>query len=158
VAQAAKENTTLSVVMMDVDNFKEINDVYGHKAGDMVLVELSRRVQNIVRGNDFACRYGGDEFVIILPNMPQKVAYERAEQIRKNVEELAVDYKSIKLKVSSSMGIAVFPQHGTTADLLMRSADKALYASKLAGRNKVTVFDPQGNMNTIRLRMPPKQT
>jgi diguanylate cyclase (GGDEF)-like protein len=156
IKQAMNENLPLSIVMLDIDHFKEINDIYGHKAGDLILQELANKTQTAIRDGDLVCRFGGDEFVIILPNVSKKVANQRAEQVRKNIEEILVDYKSIQLKVTSSMGIAVYPEHGSNADLLLRAADKALYAAKLAGRNRVTIFDPDGDMNTVRLNMPPR--
>jgi diguanylate cyclase (GGDEF)-like protein len=150
-----EQNHLLCIVMMDVDHFKEVNDIYGHKAGDLVLQELADKIKHAIRGNDLACRYGGDEFVIILPDMTSDIAWERAEQIRQDIEVMEIKYKVAVLKVTVSLGISVFPDHGSSTDLLMRAADKALYYSKQEGRNRVTIFNPNANMDTLHLGMPP---
>jgi diguanylate cyclase (GGDEF)-like protein len=156
VPRAVEGRYPLCLIMMDLDHFKDVNDVYGHKAGDLVLQELANKLKHTVRDGDLACRYGGDEFVIILPNVAPDIAYERAEQIRQCIEAMTIKYKMVTLKVTASLGVSVFPEHGSNIDLLMRAADKALYVSKMEGRNRVTEFDPMGKMNTIRLKMPPK--
>lgn len=153
---AMEHDLHLSLVMMDIDNFKDVNDIYGHKAGDLILQQAVKQADSIIREGDLVCRYGGDEFVIILPNVSQKIAFQRAEQVRKKIEEMVVEYKMVKLRVTSSMGIATFPEHGSTPDILLRAVDKAMYASKMAGRNRATIFDIHGSMNTARLKMPPR--
>jgi diguanylate cyclase (GGDEF)-like protein len=155
IPRAIEQNYPLCLIMMDLDNFKGVNDIYGHKAGDLVLRELADKIKHAIRDGDLACRYGGDEFIIILPNVAPEIAYQRAEQIRQNIEAMTTKYKMVTLKVTASLGISVFPEHGSSADLLMRAADKALYYSKQEGRNRVTIFNPGANMDTLRLGMPP---
>jgi diguanylate cyclase (GGDEF)-like protein/PAS domain S-box-containing protein len=156
IPRAIEKNYPLCLIMMDLDNFKGVNDVYGHKAGDLLLRELADKIKRGIRDGDLACRYGGDEFIIILPNVAPEIAYQRAEQIRRNIEAMTIKYKMVTLKMTASLGISVFPEHGSSADLLMRAADKALYYSKQEGRNRVTKFNPNANMDTLRLRMPPR--
>ena len=156
IPRAIEKNYPLCLIMMDLDNFKGVNDVYGHKAGDLILRELADNIKHAIRDGDLACRYGGDEFIIILPNVAPEIAYQRAEQIRQNIEAMTIKYKMVTLKVTASLGISVFPEHGSSADLLMRAADKALYYSKQEGRNRVTRFSPDANMDTLHLKMPPR--
>jgi diguanylate cyclase (GGDEF)-like protein/PAS domain S-box-containing protein len=153
IPRAIEQNYPLCIIMMDLDHFKDVNDLYGHKAGDLILQALADKIRHAIRDSDLACRYGGDEFIIILPNVTLDIAYQRAEQIRQNIEEMSITYKVATLKVTASLGVSVFPEHGSSADLIMRTADKALYVSKLEGRNRVTKFDPKADMDTIRLRM-----
>jgi diguanylate cyclase (GGDEF)-like protein/PAS domain S-box-containing protein len=156
IPRSIEQNYPLCLIMMDLDHFKEVNDVYGHKAGDLVLQELANKIKHAIRDGDLACRYGGDEFLIILPNVSPEIAFQRAEQIRQNIEAMRIKYKMVILKVTASLGVSVFPEHGSSADLLMRAADKALYYSKQEGRNRVTKFNPDANMDTLRLKMPPR--
>jgi diguanylate cyclase (GGDEF)-like protein/PAS domain S-box-containing protein len=148
-------NSPLCIIMIDLDNFKDINDLYGHKAGDIMLTGLAEQISHITREGDLTCRYGGDEFIIILPNIPPEMAYHRADQIRESFDNFTAIFKKAKLRITASLGVAVFPLHGTSADILLRAADKALYVSKANGRNRVTIFDPNSDMNTtpMTLRM-----
>ncbi|MCJ7434700.1 MAG: diguanylate cyclase [Anaerolineales bacterium] len=155
IPRAVEQNYPLCIIMMDLDHFKDVNDIYGHKAGDLILNEVADKIKRAIRDGDLACRYGGDEFIIILPNVTPEISCQRAEQIRQNIVAIAIKYKVVTLKVTSSLGVSVFPEHGSSADLLMRAADKALYYSKQQGRNCVTMFDPNAEMNTLRLKMPP---
>ena len=148
IERAKAGNHPLCIIMVDLDNFKDVNDVFGHKAGDIVLRGLAEQIRRITRNNDFACRYGGDEFVIILPNIPLEAAARRAEQVRLAFEGFRMPFKKFELHTTASLGVALYPLHGTSPDLLLRAADKALYASKAAGRNRVTIFDPKSDMNT----------
>lgn len=148
IERAKSGDYPLCVIMIDLDNFKEINDFFGHKAGDIMLAGLADQISRITRDSDLVCRYGGDEFLIILPNIPVEAASRRAEQVRISFENFKVPFKKFKLHTTASLGVAVYPLHGAFPDLLLRAADKALYASKAAGRNRVTVFDPASDMNT----------
>lgn len=149
LARAKENDNTLCLIMLDLDHFKDINDFYGHKAGDIMLKGLADKIKHITRGGDLACRYGGDEFIIILPNIPLETAHQRAEQVRQSFENFNASFKNQIISTTASLGVAVYPLHGLTADRLLRSADKALYASKAAGRNRVTVFDLNSEMNTM---------
>ena len=137
--QAERSRHPVGIIILDVDFFKKFNDTYGHKAGDAVLVEVARLLSNSIRKGDVACRYGGEEFLLILPNTSFESAVERAEAIRTKVEILRLEYNAHVLQVTVSLGIAVYPDHGNTPDAVLKEADNALYRAKEQGRNR-TVF------------------
>jgi diguanylate cyclase (GGDEF)-like protein/PAS domain S-box-containing protein len=143
VARAERERLPLSVVIMDVDNFKQFNDTHGHKCGDVVLQEIAQFLVDHTRRGDVVCRYGGEEFVILMPGTSQEVALERAEMWRQDFSETPVEYEGTKFFATFSAGVATFPQHGATDESLLQAADRALYRSKNAGRNKVTMYEAQ---------------
>ena len=140
IARAEREKTSTSVVMIDLDNFKQFNDTYGHKCGDVILQAFANFLMEHTRRGDVICRYGGEEFVILMPNAPLEIAYERAEAWRQDFSETATDYEGMKFSITFSAGVATFPQHGSTGDSILQAADKALYHSKYSGRNRVTEF------------------
>ncbi len=136
----SRRGLPLGIVMIDIDHFKEINDTYGHEAGDMFLRELGAFLQKNIREEDFACRYGGEEFVIIMPEIPLEHAHQRAEQLRQAVKHLFIRYKDRSLgPVTISLGVAARPEHGTSAHELFAAADSALYRAKEEGRDRVAV-------------------
>lgn len=139
-ARAGRENTPFSIIIMDVDHFKLFNDTHGHKCGDVVLQNLTQFLYENTRHGDIVCRYGGEEFVILMPDAPLEAAYERAELLRTNFEKMIVDYDGIKLNTTFSAGIASHPMHATNGDALLIMADNALYQSKSNGRNRVTIY------------------
>jgi diguanylate cyclase (GGDEF)-like protein len=136
--QAKGEYAGLALMMIDIDHFKRFNDEHGHEVGDQVLREVAQVLQSQTRGSDVASRYGGEEFTILLADITDKLALERAEMVRMAVEQLVLhaDGKNIG-SVTVSIGLAQFPAHGTTVELLLLAADKALYEAKSAGRNRV---------------------
>ena len=140
VARARREGNPLSLVMMDIDHFKNVNDTYGHQVGDEVLRLLSATLLADIRTEDVACRYGGEEFLILLPNMPLAAALERAESWRSEVAALQVRHGGFQLQFTVSLGVASYPEHGKTPDELTRCADQALYRAKAEGRNRVLAF------------------
>ena len=140
VARAERERLPLSVVIMDVDNFKQFNDTHGHKCGDVVLQAIAQFLVDHTRRGDVVCRYGGEEFVILMPGTSQEVALERAEMWRQDFSETPVEYEGTKFFATFSAGVAAFPHHGATDESLLQAADRALYRSKNAGRNKVTLY------------------
>jgi len=140
VARAERENTPVTVVIMDVDNFKQYNDNYGHKCGDVVLQVITQFLIDHSRRGDVVCRYGGEEFVILMPNVSHEIGFERAEMWRQDFSESVIDFEGMKLSATFSAGVATFPQHGATGDAILQAADKALYRSKDAGKNRVTRF------------------
>jgi len=140
IAQAIREKTSLSVVLLDIDHFKAFNDTYGHKAGDEVLQALGKMLSAQTRTGDIACRYGGEEFMIIMPSAPPGEAFKRAEQWRTMFEAMPIVSKGDTLSATLSAGVAAFPIHGSTDDDIWRAADNALYAAKSAGRNRVIVY------------------
>ncbi len=137
--RAERLQAPIGVIILDVDFFKKFNDTYGHEAGDVVLKSLARHMQKKVRQGDIVCRYGGEEFVIIMPGSPIEQTVERAEAIRRSVEEeMRPTYGTETFKVTISMGAASYPRHGKTPEEVLGQADAALYRSKEAGRNRVT--------------------
>jgi len=140
--RAQRKDTPLVVMMLDLDHFKRFNDTFGHEAGDSLLKTLGGFLKRHVRGGDIACRYGGEEFVLILPEISLEVARLRAEEFRQGVAQLQVNYREQCLKnITISVGVAVFPKHGATTDDVLKAADEALYRAKAAGRNRVIVAD-----------------
>ncbi|NOH01042.1 MAG: diguanylate cyclase [Chloroflexi bacterium] len=142
-AQATRENTPFSIIIMDVDHFKQFNDTYGHKCGDVVLLTLAKFLTENTRRGDIVCRYGGEEFVILMPDATTESAYERAEFFRKEFEKSRIEYDGKILKSTFSAGVASFPTHAHSGETLLNLADHALYQSKADGRNRVTVYSSQ---------------
>ncbi len=139
VLRAKREATPIGLVMLDIDHFKKLNDTYGHKAGDVMLQTLGELLRTQTRGSDVACRYGGEEFVVVLPGASIEVAQQRAEQWRQSFEAVHVPYDSHDLRATIALGVAAFPKHGATSDEVLRVADAALYLAKAEGRNRVVV-------------------
>jgi len=136
---AARENYAVSLVMLDVDHFKNINDTYGHQAGDMTLKLLSELLSGHVRGRDIACRYGGEEFLVVMPHTPIEVACRRAELWRAAFEALRLEFEGKAFSATISLGVAAYSIHGTVGQDVLAAADKALYVAKGRGRNQVVV-------------------
>jgi diguanylate cyclase (GGDEF)-like protein len=132
----------LAMLMIDLDHFKRFNDEFGHKAGDAVLQALAHALGHNIRTSDVPCRYGGEEFSLVLPDTSLEYARDRAEQIRHRIEETKIEYDGRRLpSMTASFGVAVFPLHAQTAADLVGAADRALYQAKEAGRNRVVVAD-----------------
>jgi diguanylate cyclase (GGDEF)-like protein/PAS domain S-box-containing protein len=147
--RAARNGHSLGIIMLDVDGFKQFNDTYGHAAGDAILRELSNLMLKHVRGEDIPSRYGGDEFIIILPDASQEATRERAELLRKHVETLNIQFEGQTLgKITLSLGVATFPNDGTTSTVLLKAVDVALYRAKQDGRNRVFVANNPPPRNT----------
>jgi diguanylate cyclase (GGDEF)-like protein/PAS domain S-box-containing protein len=139
LSRAKRDNYAVSLMMIDIDHFKQLNDSHGHKAGDLVLKSLGNFLLGGVRQGDIVCRYGGEEFLIILPGVQLKDAQSRAEMICKEFSLLSVDYGQLNLCATISIGVAVYPERGESSDEIIRAADSAMYAAKQAGRNTVCV-------------------
>ncbi len=138
--KAARHQQSVGVVMLDVDHFKIFNDTYGHDAGDVVLKEVALFLQDSIRVEDIACRFGGEEFTLILPGATLESAEKRAEELRRSIESLDVSYNGQMLgHITISAGIANFPLHGSNAEQLVNAADHALYQAKETGRNRIVV-------------------
>ena len=147
IARSARSGRGFCLLMMDLDELKAINDRLGHFHGDRVLAAVGQVVSDGVRRIDTAARYGGDEFVVLLPETDPTGAFVLAEKIRIGVNELDLDLPEEAVRPSLSVGVVSFPDDGGTADELMISADRAMYTSKRAGKNRVTgvnVPDPSG--------------
>jgi diguanylate cyclase (GGDEF)-like protein len=142
LARAARRKQILAVFMLDLDHFKKFNDSYGHGAGDTVLKAVADIFRASVRTEDIACRYGGEEFTIILPDIAPAVALERAESIREAVAKLRVPLgKDVYGEFTVSIGVALYPGDGEAADGLLHRADMALYRAKRSGRNQVAQYE-----------------
>jgi diguanylate cyclase (GGDEF)-like protein len=142
VRRAARNHTELAILMIDVDHFKKFNDSYGHEAGDSILREVAEIFRQSVRAEDIICRYGGEEFVIILPETSSALAIERAEAIRWSVSQMRVRFRTEALReITISVGVAICPGCGSTLEEILRSADRALYAAKHAGRNQIMMAE-----------------
>jgi diguanylate cyclase (GGDEF)-like protein len=142
VKRVGRTGQPLSLIMLDIDHFKSVNDTYGHPAGDTLLRTLAEVVQRQIRAEDVACRYGGEEFAIILPNSPLDSARRCAERIREELRSLTVEHKGQSLgRITLSLGVASFPEHGPTAEALVQAADAALYQAKRGGRDQVVLSD-----------------
>ncbi len=138
--RASRYNHKLSVFMLDIDHFKHINDTYGHQTGDTVLRKFAKLLENSIRNSDYTARFGGEEFVVILPETELPKARELAERLRKLVDDHIFPINIDKeLNLSTSIGIATFPDHVQTSQELLKAADSAMYAAKEAGRNQVKV-------------------
>jgi diguanylate cyclase (GGDEF)-like protein len=140
-ARARRSGQPLGVVMIDIDHFKRFNDTYGHAAGDTVLRAVGQYVMSLTRGEDIFCRYGGEEFVLIMVDTTVRAAWERAEALRAGIQELAIEHEGRALNVTLSIGVAMIPDHARDGQAALRAADAALYAAKQGGRNRVVVSD-----------------
>lgn len=139
LARCQREGQPLSLMLIDLDHFKKVNDTWGHQAGDEVLRQLADMLASHARLADVACRYGGEEFLLLLPGMPLGVALERAEHWRQDFAAVTVLFGELSIQATLSAGIAGYPGDGTTAQDLIRAADLALYKAKTGGRNRVVV-------------------
>lgn len=134
-------NVTLSLIVLDIDHFKDVNDTFGHDAGDYVLKEMAKIIQHhTIRSEDFFARYGGEEFIVILMNSPVEKAIEVAERIRKVIEKHDFAFEGQKISVTISAGIATNGRDTESWDDLFKKADQACYKSKHDGRNRITAF------------------
>jgi diguanylate cyclase (GGDEF)-like protein len=128
--------------MIDIDHFKRFNDSFGHATGDLLLRELGALLKRCIRGGDIACRYGGEEFLLLLPDAALETAHQRAEQVRQAVKQLHVPHQDgLVGPITLSLGVAAFPQHGSTTETLLQVADNALYRAKHEGRDRVFVAE-----------------
>jgi len=140
--RAARKQYPIGIIMADIDHFKRFNDTHGHAAGDAVLVQVGNLLRTHVRSSDVTCRYGGEEFVLILPEASREITQIRAEQMREDARHLHVQYEGQTLgALTLSFGVAVFPNNGSTEDTILKAADDALYCAKLDGRDRVVVAD-----------------
>ncbi len=148
--RAIRKQRPLGVILADVDSFKECNDTYGHEAGDALLRELGRFLQEHTRQEDIPCRYGGEEFVLILPEAALEVTRHRAEELRGKVKHLQVHYRGHAFgTITLSLGVAAYPEHGSTANALLRAADVVLYHAKAGGRDRVVVGPVRGDKSSL---------
>jgi diguanylate cyclase (GGDEF)-like protein/PAS domain S-box-containing protein len=142
LSRATRQLHPMGIIMIDIDHFKSFNDTYGHAAGDALLHELGQFLQSHIRGEDIACRYGGEEFILIMPDASLEAAQQRAEHLRNEIRQMQVQntvqsYRAITL----SIGVAIYPLHGLTIDAVLHAADVALYRAKKEGRDRVVVTE-----------------
>lgn len=134
---AKKLNSSLALLFLDIDGFKKINDTHGHETGNLIIREIARIIKENVRDWDYACRYGGEEFAIILPHTEAEAGLQVAERIRDTI----CNHTFVTGKVTISIGIVAFPLDSSQKDDLIVNADRALYTSKVKGKNRVSVYD-----------------
>ncbi len=147
ITKSINNEMPLSLLVFDIDHFKKFNDTYGHLTGDFVLKSVGQAIKQFCRGSDVAFRYGGEEFVVLLPNTPTDDAVICAERVRKGIETLKLAQDGNTFKVTVSIGVSTCPTFTTEGEELIRTADMALYAAKRGGRNNVKVYDPKGQEN-----------
>ena len=136
---AQRDRQDLSVIMLDIDKFKNINDTYGHDIGDTIIINLADQLLNTQRKSDISCRYGGEEFTVLLPNTSIESAATVAETIRKNIENLTVDLQSKHIDFTVSIGVSSLHDDEEDLEKALKRADEALYKAKESGRNRVCV-------------------
>ena len=143
MASSTRHNKSFALLFVDLDRFKEVNDTLGHQIGDMLLREVSKRLQEGVRQEDTVARIGGDEFVVLLPDTHAEGAQAVAANLLARLREPMQLEQTLSYRPMASVGLSVFPQDGDTPDLLLRNADLAMYAAKIDGRNRMTAYVPQ---------------
>ena len=141
--RALRQTTSFVFVLLDLDHFKNINDTYGHAGGDKALVALSGLLEKYTRAGDYAFRYGGEEFMVLMSDIDLDDAHYRAEELRRSVEELVIEHEKITISLTTSIGVASYPQHGDDSEALLLAVDDALYQAKHLGRNRVQVYQPE---------------
>ena len=132
---AKRFRNKMCLIMLDIDHFKNVNDTYGHQAGDTVLTEVVETAKGCLRGADYLCRYGGEEFAVVMPETSVEEAFEVAERMRKLIEEHAFYGGNTLINVTISLGVSEYPEHAIIKEKLIEKADEALYAAKNSGRN-----------------------
>ncbi|PPC93695.1 MAG: hypothetical protein CTY33_07105 [Methylotenera sp.] len=143
LSNGKRSDQRLGFIMIDIDHFKQYNDTHGHDAGDFVLVEIAELLRSKLRSGDIACRFGGEELVLVMPGASKEIAAMRAESMRAAIEQHEFVYQGKNLNgVTASLGVSEYPQDGDTAVALMKAADTALYRAKGAGRNQVMLASP----------------
>jgi diguanylate cyclase (GGDEF)-like protein/PAS domain S-box-containing protein len=147
--RAGRDEYPLCIIVADIDHFKRINDTFGHLTGDRFLVEYTQLIQHCMRGSDFVFRYGGEEFLLLLPGTTLAAAEKRADEIREKCAQFCLEQDGKTIATTISMGLAAFPEHSLDTEDLIMQADKALYRSKQAGRNLVTVWSEAIVLSTM---------
>lgn len=144
--RAQHENHQIAFLLLDIDHFKMVNDLFGHQNGDLVLKQVGKIVTSKSRQSDVACRYGGEEFMVVMFNIDLPDVLTRAEYFRKTIEEFRLAHNGREICITASIGIAVYPLHGDNQDQILYCADAALYQAKNAGRNRVVLYSPDADL------------
>ena len=139
ISRARRADYTVGFMLIDLDHFKNVNDQYGHAAGDQALVAASRTIDEHTRRSDIACRYGGEEFLVILPEISLEDAAQRGEQLCRDIENLEIEFEGQIIRLTVSIGVAIFPLHGESIDQILLAVDAALYKAKDNGRNQIAL-------------------
>jgi len=148
ILRAKRQKIPVGIMIMDIDCFKQYNDTLGHEAGDILLKEFAILLSSHVRDADIACRFGGDEFVLVMPGASQMITLNRAEVICKHVRNMKFCYMDkIQSDVTVSIGVSSFPKYGSTGEMILKSADTALFQAKEQGRDRVVGVAPLGPHN-----------
>ncbi len=137
LSRARRGSYTVAFLLADLDHFKKINDTYGHPAGDQALIKTAQLISQHTRRSDIACRYGGEEFLIVMPEIHREDALKRAEQLRADIEALSIEFEGQKIPVTASIGVAIYPLNGEDSSALLSAVDSAMYQAKHNGRNQV---------------------
>ena len=155
-SRAQRSGRPLTVIMVDIDHFKRFNDTFGHDAGDAVLKLVASSLAQGIRNEDIACRYGGEEFLLVLPDAPLQDAAKRAEELRERVAALQLSHQGRALdRIEISLGVATFPEHGSSWQKVVQAADAALYRAKQEGRDRVRVRQASGRTRPQSEAWPP---
>ena len=144
-----RHGTSLALILIDIDHFKSVNDTYGHRAGDQLLISLADLLKRNSRGSDIICRFGGEEFLIALPDTDCATAAARAEEYARGFSDAGARWQGQQISATLSAGVASFPEQAEDADKLLRCADIALYQAKKSGRNRVVAYSGE-----MRLQIP----
>lgn len=148
-AKAKRANTPLAIILIDIDHFKQVNDTYGHQAGDCALQVFANIIEAHIRSSDIACRYGGEEFIIALPGLTLAGAYERAERLRLAFKAATIQFKEHAIQATISSGVGAIPEHLGNQDSLIYQVDKALYLAKEKGRDRTQTIQSHSPVRSL---------
>ena len=148
LARVRRDSKPLAIIMADLDFFKRVNDTHGHDAGDEVLRQFAALLRQSAREGDIACRYGGEEFILVMPGLNLDSAFERSEALRTELASKAITVNGTSITITISAGIAMFPTHSEDADTLIKYADLALYQAKHRGRNRTELYSSDAVQGT----------
>lgn len=152
ISRAERDKSSLSLIVFDIDYFKSVNDTYGHVAGDEILRELAKFLTGNIRKMDIVCRYGGEEFVIVLPGASAKDAAQRANSLRSGIASADIQIKDTQIRLTCSFGICSFPDLADDVDQLLSRADIAMYTAKQAGRDSCVVWSDDLTLNSLMVK------
>ncbi|MHB1245644.1 MAG: putative bifunctional diguanylate cyclase/phosphodiesterase [Sulfuriferula sp.] len=152
-ANSRRTTKAFSFILFDLDRFKMLNDNYGHDIGDKFLLAVSEVAKQTLRTSDWLCRWGGEEFLALLPDTDEHGAFKIAERLRNKIEKLSIQFNAQKIKATASMGIASYPRDGDTPEFLIKAADAALYEAKKTGRNRVVAAKDKREIYSIAAKL-----
>ena len=144
-----RQHESLCMLLIDIDHFKRINDAFGHQAGDRILAKLATILTGHSRPRDVICRYGGEEFLVLMPGMAVELARQRAESIRQAFAETSISFEGERLQATLSIGLSATPEHAESVSGLIRCADQALYQAKAGGRNRTVIWTAEPQAESV---------